>query len=559
MTKGQYLTGANPYDEQSIAEFTEKKWWLNMTYGDVLDRTVERYPDKPALMDERMSLSYRQLKDNVDRLAIGLLEIGLKKNDIVVLQLPNRCEFYVTYYALHRIGVVPLLAVARSGYQEIRGFFDMTEAVGWFVGLRDRDKDFMPLISQVRSEIPGCEHLIVLDDGLPLPEGAHSLHSLIARVDPAKYAKGYLDGFRPDPNDVAVILTTGGTTGAAKGAPRTHNSYLAAVRYSCEGDVTPESVLGVVTPVGHSMAHQGAGGGAITYGATLVIGSVPRAREILELIQKWRLTWLVLVPTQLEDIVNFPELEKYDITSLKYVGSTGAALSPSTAEKVNRLFDRTGIKFDSARYGSSEGPVTRPPLSGAPIPRGSVGVPVCPGDRWKVVDARGAELPPGSEGELAVMGPCVFTGYFRSEEDNKGIFTADGYYKTGDLGRVDTKGFIYITGRAKDVIQRGAESISPKQIEEQLEQLPSIAQAAVVGMPDRRLGERICAYVKLKPGTKLEFTEMIGALRDRGAGVLLLPERLELIDEFPLTKLGKVDKKALVKDITEKLEKEGVI
>jgi 2,3-dihydroxybenzoate-AMP ligase/mycobactin salicyl-AMP ligase len=287
--------------------------------------------------------------------------------------------------------------------------------------------------------------------------------------------------------------------------------------------------------------------------------NVPRAKEILDLIQRWRITWLVMVPTQLEDIVNFPELDKYDITSLRYVGSTGAALSLSTADKMNRLFAKTNTKFDGARYASSEGPLTRPPLSGTPVPRGSVGVPTCPSGYWKVVDPKGEELPSGSEGELAAKGPCVFTGYFRSEEDNKGIFTPDGYYKTGDLGKIDAEGFIYITGRAKDVIQRGGESISPKQIEEQLEQLPAIANAAVVGMPDRRLGERICAYVKLKPGMKLEFREMVDVLKARGAGVLLLPERLELINEFPVTTLGKVDKKALVRDITEKLEKEGLL
>jgi non-ribosomal peptide synthetase component E (peptide arylation enzyme) len=184
---------------------------------------------------------------------------------------------------------------------------------------------------------------------------------------------------------------------------------------------------------------------------------------------------------------------------------------------------------------------------------------MCEGDRWKVLDDEGRELPLNAEGELVAKGPCVFTGYYRSEEENTTIFTRDGYYKMGDLGKIDEQGNIYITGRKKDIIQRGGEGIIPSQIENLLHQLSAVLAAAVVGMPDARLGERACAYVVLRPGQTLTFDEMIAGLKGLGAGVLQFPERLEIVEELPKTAVGKVDKKALRGEITEKLKAEGVV
>ena len=168
------------------------------------------------------------------------------------------------------------------------------------------------------------------------------------------------------------------------------------------------------------------------------------------------------------------------------------------------------------------------------------------------------ELPHGTEGELVAKGPCVFMGYYRSEAENKTIFTADGYYKMGDLGTIDENGYIAITGRKKDIIQRGGRDI-PKQIEDLLHRLPQVERSAVVAMPDPRLGEKACAYVVLKAGATLTFNEMVQSLKERGAGVLLLPERLEIVDDLPKTEVGKIDKKALVRAITEKLKGEGAL
>ncbi len=421
--------------------------------------------------------------------------------------------------------------------------------------LRDGKRDYTPLIAQIRAEAKSLKYIITPDDGLPLPEGVLALEKLISGVAPEKYPADYLARFRPDPNDVAVIFTTGGTTGLPKGVPRTHNSFLANVRYT--GDHTkPEHVRAQVTPIGHTMAHQGAVGASIFYGTTLVLIAAPKAKEVLEAIHKYRITDISFVPTLLEDILNYPDLGNYDLTCIKYSRTAGAALRPETAERARKLLSTWGGVFGGGNFGSTEGPNTRERPDAVPTPRGSIGQPGVDGDRWKVIDEEERELPTNTEGELVAKGPAVFTGYYKSEAENKTIFTRDGYYKMGDLGRIDEQGFIFITGRKKDIIQRGGEGIIPKQIEDLLDRLPAVEKSAVVAMPDPRLGEKACAYVVNRQGHALTFDEMVAGLKAMGASVLLLPERLEIVSELPKTSVGKIDKKALQKDIKEKVERE---
>lgn len=558
MGNREYLEGAVPYPAEAIKEYVAKGWWLNLTYGDLLDRATQASPHKLAVIDQRVKLTYAELKEKVERLAIAFLQLGIKKYDRILFQLPNRHEFVVAYFAAQRIGAVPVLAVARQEYHEISHFFRLAEPTAWILPSRDGKRDYGPLIERIRPEAKSLKHLIMPEDEGPLPDLALSFHHLIENVAPANYRADYLAQFRPDPNDVAMIVTTGGTTGLPKGVPRTHNSFHTNIRYT-NRFCTEDDVFGLVTPIGHTMAHQGAVGSAIFFGGTLVIVAVPRAKEILAAIQKWRITNIGLVPAQLEDIMNFPDLKQYDISSLKRVVTAGAALKPETADKARETLAGIGAQFRGGEFGSSEGPCAGPAYTGEPVPRGSVGVPKCEGDHWKAIDDEERELPLGTEGELVARGPCVFTGYYRSEAENRSVFTKDGYYKMGDLGKIDEKGNIFITGRKKDIIQRGGEGIIPKQIEDLLEQLPAIEKAAVVGMPDPRLGEKACAYVVLKPGSSLSFEEMIASLKGKGAGVLLLPERMEIVPDLPKTTVGKIDKKTLVEEITEKLKREGVL
>ena len=554
--KQEYLEGATPYPADVIREYTEKGWWLNLTFGDVLDRSADREGGRTAVIDSRIRMTYAELREKVDRFALALRGIGVRKYDRFILQLPNRSEFVVAFYALQRIGAVPVLAIPRHSYREITHFFKLTDAVGWILPLREGNLEFRSLIESVRPQAPSLRHLILVDDGESLPADAFSMESLAAKADPSEHPKDYLSRFRPDPNDVALILLTGGTTGMPKGVPRTHNSYLTNIRYT-NIDTRPEDVRALATPIGHSMAHQGPVGGSLFFGATLCLIASPKAKAIVEAVQHHKVTKLGLVPTQLEDILNLPDLERYDLHSLRFVGTAGAALNPETVRRAKSFFEGIGADFKGGAFGSSEGPCATH-YEGEPeeVFRRSIGRPICEGDRWKAIDDKEQELPPETEGELVAKGPCVFTGYYRSEAENREIFTRDGYYKMGDLGKIDKDGHIFITGRKKDIIQRGGEGIIPSEIENLLRLHPSVEAAAVVGMPDPRLGERACAYVVLKPGKALGFEEMMDFLKSQGAGVLLFPERLETVRQLPKTAVGKIDKKVLRANIEEKLREE---
>ena len=549
--KSTYLEGATPYPPEIIEEYTSKGWWQNLTYGDLLDRAAAVYPDKRAIIDARVELTYSALKDKVDRLAIALVDLGLKKYDRVLIQLPNRHEFFIIFYALQRIGAVPVLATPRHEYREVSHFFRLTEPVAWIIPARDNTRQFLPLVEQIRAEATCLRHVIMPEDGETLPPYALSMSRLIdearAEGDPDKY----LRQFRPDPNDVALILPTSGTTGLPKGVPRTHNSYLAGV--ACASlDTETDAVVGLPTPIGHGLAQQGMAGSFMMKGATLVLIEIIRAKEIMEAIEKFRINRIILVPALLEDILKHPDLDKYDLTSLKMVGSSSSALRPETLDKAKELFDRLGTALEGSAYGSTEGPCARHKF-GVPVApevfRSSIGTPMAEGDHWKVINEREEELPANTEGDLVAKGPLVFTGYYRSEADNREIFTHDGYYKMGDLGKIDEFGNIYITGRKKDVIKRGGEGITASEVENLLYMHPDIEAAAVIGVPDDRLGEIVCAVVQLKEGKDLTLPDLVGFLKSVGAGKLLLPEKLEIVKELPRTHVGKTDKTALRQSI----------
>jgi 2,3-dihydroxybenzoate-AMP ligase/mycobactin salicyl-AMP ligase len=296
-------------------------------------------------------------------------------------------------------------------------------------------------------------------------------------------------------------------------------------------------------------------------GATLVLQNIPKPTEIMETIQREKVTRVFLVPTQLEGVINHPDLKSYDLSSIKVLGTTGAALPREVAQKAADYFVRLGCKFSGSALGASEGLLAQGDPD-APIDQQlkTVGRPVTPGSHYKVIDSHGNERPTGEQGELVVKGPEVFTGYYKtSEEEKRSIFTPDGYYRTGDLAKIDEQRYIRITGRIKDVIQRGGETLVPGEMEELIRKHPSVESAAVVGMPDPKMGERACAYVVTKPGQALSFDEMIAFLKTQGAGVLLFPERLELVDALPMTEIGKIDKKELRKDIEKKLSQEKII
>ena len=315
-------------------------------------------------------------------------------------------------------------------------------------------------------------------------------------------------------------------------------------------EVTSEDVLLTAAPVSHAQGmHNGVGSAFLNF-AKYVITDSTEAEDICRVIEREKVTAFPTVPALVQRIVSLENLGDYDLRSLRKIYAGGA---PSTPELVRSVYEKIGCKFVNT-LGAAEGLGSMTRLN-ADIDTicTTVGQKDCPYSQYKVIDADGREVPPGHEGELIAKGPNIFSGYFKSAEDNKKTFTSDGFFKTGDLAKIDESGTMTITGRIKETILRGGETISAVAIERLISSHPNVAEVAVIGMPDKVFGERICAYVCLKAGTALTFSDLVAYLKSIGASVLQLPERLEFIESIPLTKIGKADKKILKEDIKMKL------
>jgi 2,3-dihydroxybenzoate-AMP ligase len=543
------IEGFTEYRKEDREKYNLRRWWLGMTWGDMLDKATDLYPDKIGLVDGTGSYTYRELRERVDRLAISLMDLGIKPLDWILLQFPNWHEYIEAFFAAQKIGALTLLLIPRHNQSEINHLCALTKPVAWMVPRQHGKIDYGPIIRDVLKENAQLKHVIQVrgDKG-----GYSTFEELIERARLSPENLKALEERRPDPDEVSHIMPTGGTTGLPKASVRTHNCYITNIEYHARAwEITGNDTIMVVTPVGHSMAmHWGIGAALYTY-AKLVLLDSTQPEDICTWVQKEKVTAIPSVPALIARVVEMEGLDRYDLSSLRKVCFGGA---PSTRELLRGAHDKLKCIVISG-FGSSEGTnMSTRPGDGMDIVLGSVGRPVCPYDTIKIIDEQGNEVPAGVEGELVSKGPGVFTGYFKSAEENEQTFSPDGFFKTGDKARKDRFGNITITGRIKDIINRGGEKISAPEIENRLIAHPAIKDAAVVGMPDKILGERICAYVSLKPDAQPTFEEIIAFLKERGASLQQLPERIEFVHGMPTTKVGKVDKKVLRDDIKRKLE-----
>jgi len=543
------VRGFQPYKPEDVEKYVKYRWWLGLTWGDMFDKATDLYPRKEALVDDTARFTYHELREKVDRLAIGLMRLGIRERDFVLLQIPNWHEFIFAFFALQKIGAIVVLLVARHSLSEVSYLSNLTNPVAWIGPDHYKKTDYLPMLQQVMGENKGLRHIISVRS--PGSRDFTPLEKLIEESALTGSSLEALAARRPDPMEVSIILPTGGTTGAPKAVPRTHNDYIANVEYHTRAwEVTSNDVMLTAAPVSHAQAIHNCVGGAFFHCARYVITDSTDAADICSVIEREKVTAFPTVPALIQRIVSLENLKDYDLSSLTRLYAGGA---PSTPELVRSVYEKIGCKFVNA-LGSSEGPAAMSRLD-ADIETicNTVGEKDCPYTQVRIVDQHLQDLPPNKEGELITKGPTIFSGYFRSEEENKNVFTEDGFFRTGDLAKIDEKGIMTITGRIKETILRGGETLSAIGIERLVSSHPAVAEVAVIGMPDKALGERICAYVKLKEGARLSFEELATYLKGIGASVLQLPERMEIIDAMPLTKVGKTDKKILKEDIAKKL------
>lgn len=539
------------YSERDIIRYRENKWWLDLTMGDILDHIAQKLPEKEALVDDRSRLTFSDLKDKVDRLATGLLNLGLKKGDTVLLQLPNWAEFVYCFFALQRIGSIPVLLI--SGYKklEVGHLGILTEASAWIVPESYRNIDYLSFIDDVKNKNPQLRYIISVRSKKGEEKFTTSLESLMVKrltEDDIKilYSK------RPDPTDVSHILPSGGTTGLPKGIPRTHNDYICNVKYLHQvGDMNKDDICLLAVPVGHNLALLNVVG-SILIGYKLVLLDSTRPADICNTIQKEKITYMPTVPSLIKRIIELENIDSYDFSSLVKISAGG---EPSPPELVKRVKERFGWRYIN-EFGMSEGLLCRTRFDDdIETVCYTVGKPCSPYDEIKIIDEEGRQLSVNTDGELATKGPGIFAGYLKNPEENKRAFTKDGFFRTGDLARIDHSGNLRITGRIKDIIIRGGENISPSQVEEILCSHPFISDAAVIGMPDEELGERVCAYIKTLNRKSINPEDIKSFMESKGASKLLIPERFEFVDSLPMTEAGKHDKKALREDIRKKIGK----
>lgn len=543
------IEGFPAYKKEQAQLYNKYRWWLGLTWGDVLDKASDLYPGKVGLVDDSGRLTYGELREKVDRLAKGLVGLAIQKHDIVFLQIPNWHEYVIAFFAVQKIGAVAVLLLPRHTELEINHLSMLTKPKAWILPERYRRLDYLPIIEKVRKKNPQLEHIISVraKEGI----GFISLEQLIEDARQTGNDLRELESSRPDPMAVAQIMPTGGTTGLPKAVPRTHNSFLCNVEYHSRAwEITSEDTVLTTAPVSHGQGMLCGVGGAIFNFAKFVLIDSTEPADICRVIERERVTAIPTVPAILIRLINFERLKQYDLTSLKKVYAGGAASAP---DLVKDVVERLNCTFVNA-FGSVEGSNAMTRLDDDfEIVCNTVGKRCCPHENYKIVDRDENMLPPNREGHLVTKGPGIFTGYFKSVEENQDIFTKDGFFKTGDLAKIDEFGNIKITGRIKDIVIRGGENISAVDIENLISSHPGVEDVAVIGMPDRELGERICAYIQAVSGTKLSFQEIISFLKKKGASVLQLPERIEFVESILLTKVGKADKEALRADIRRRL------
>lgn len=535
------LKGYVGYKRGDAERYIRNGWWLGLTIGDLLDKAADLYPRKEALVQGDVRLTYGELRARTDKLAIRLVDLGIKKGERVLLQFPVWHEFVYIFFALQKIGVVTVLLLPTQGAIECEHFCKLTKAVGWILPKTYRKTDYSTSIEKVKRSNPQLKHVILLREEHSEP--FVSFEELMSCGNLTQDGIEKLQKRKPKPTDVAVILPSGGTTSLPKAVPRAHNDYICGVEYKARGlELNSFDTSVIMTPLGHNMTlNAGLVAAVFTFGKVVFVDST-RPEDFCETVQREKVTNGPIVPTLLKRVLEFEKLKQYDLSSLIRLNVGGAVSSPAF---IKRVIEEIGCKYCNSA-GSTEGLAYQVRLDDDyEMITKSVGRPLNPYDTVKVIGLDGKEMPPDTEGELVGKGPTVFTGYLNLPEQNKMSFTEEGFWRTGDLGTIDRNGYVRIVGRIKDIIIRGGENVSANAVEELVSAHPDVKDVAVIGIPDKDLGEIVCAYIVPMPGRTPTLDDISAFLIQKGAGKLLVPERVEHIDAIPLTRIGKPDKEAL--------------
>ena len=546
------LEGVVPFPPEYQKLYRDKGYWKDRSLRDELQPCLDKFADRVAVIDETGQYTYGELDRLSTNLALNLVELGLQPLDRVVIQLPNVREFAVLYVALQKAGCIPIAALVTHRFAEISQFVALSGATACVIPDAIRGFDYRNMAVRVQAESGQLEHLIVMGEATG---DALSLHDLVER--PASLDAATLAAIEIDPTDPAVFQLSGGTTGIPKLIPRSHNDYAYNSKQAArETELTPDSRLLIVLPIAHNLPLACPGlQGYLLNGAAVVLSTGARAPDAFAMIEKHRVTHVIGVPALHIGWINDPAVADHDLSSVRMIGSGGQRLQPEVKRRMREVYPNA---FVQENFGMAEGTlmfVNRSDSEDAQLE--TVGQPMCPDDEVMLLDEDDNVLPFGEVGEFCVRGPYTLRGYFAAEEHNARAFTNDGFYRSGDLLRQHPSGNYMVEGRIKDLINRGGEKISAEEIENLILMHPAVQNVACVPMPDPRLGERMCAYLILHSGRTVELDELVRFLEAKEIARFKLPERIEIMESFPVSAFGKVSKKTLVETISAKLADEA--
>ena len=532
--------------------WTASGHWAQRTLHDLFDENAAEAPDAVALITKERRYSFAEWKQLSDSLAAGLIGAGVEPGHIVSVQLPNWLEFCLLQIALSRIGAViqPIHLVFRE--REIRNLLDFCETDHAVVPDTFGDYGFAETMRSLRPELPRLGQVIVARGEAQGPNES----SLDALIEDGANNLDRLAERKPEPDDIFYLNFTSGTEGNPKGFLHTHNTLISTFRMAAQAmkSMDPDVVNLACSPMTHSYGH------FTTYQCAL--GRIPmvlvdryRPVDVLELIQREKVTTISGTPAHMIGILHHPDFEKYDTSTIKSAGVGGARSAPELIEELERVW---GVKSANT-YGMGETILHTRTMPWDPEDKllDTVGKPMF-GAELKIVEPGKREnvLGPNEVGEICFRGPTLFVGYHKQPELTAETRDDEGWFYTGDLGFADEDGYLCFAGRAKEVINRGGSKVYPKEIEDLVSGFPGASDVAVVGWPDERLGERVCAYV-VPRGEPFTLDELREWMLEQKVTKYLVPERLVLVDEFPMTPTGKVRKASLQEDAKERAAAEG--
>jgi len=525
-----------------VARHERSGHWGSETFSTILAARAAAHPDRVAIVDRGRRITYAELRTRIDRVSAGFAALGIGRGDVVTIQLPNWAEFAYVFFALERLGAVANQIGPDFRSREVDYILRFSESRAFVCPASIKGFDYVKMIGELRPGLPDLSAVCVLGG----PAGAAGVVSLDALVENAGAVPPPSAGQRA--NDVMRMAFTSGTTGNPKGVIHSHNTTLSTCRtLNADMRVTHDEVFLVYLPLGLNWGYLTLVQ-SVMAGARAVLLDQFSARAALELIQRERVTYIPTAPASIIAMLNEPELARFDLRSLRVIITGGASCPIETIREFRARMHGHLIEL----YGMLEtGFHTYTRLDDDPeAVTGTVGT-VSSGLGLRLIDESGRDVAAGAEGEIAALGASVHLGYHKNPTANAELFTADGWFRTGDLGQFDHAGNVKIVGRLKEMINRGGKKFFPREIEEILYTHPKILHAAIVGIPDPRLGERNCLCVIPRTGQTLTLDEVVGYLKDSVA-TYKLPEAIEIFDELPFTPTGKIQRHVLARRVLER-------